>query len=81
MAGPRARLDTRGMGPGALGGVRLEGIVVDDRGAPAAGARVSVRSGGRDLPAVTTDEAGRFAVDGLAPEAAWIDAQRDGSAS
>jgi len=62
--------------------VRLEGLVVDDRGEPVAGARVSIRrasiaSEDRALPAVTTDEAGRFAVDGLAPETVRIDARRD----
>jgi protocatechuate 3,4-dioxygenase beta subunit len=67
---------------GQVGEARLEGLVVDDRGAPVPGARVSIGrasigSEPRDLPAVTTDEAGRFAVDGLAPETVRIDARRD----
>jgi len=41
----------------------VSGVVLDDRGAPAAGAVVTVEYGG--LPSVTTDESGAFTLAGL----------------
>ena len=50
-------------------GARLAGLVVDDRGEPVSGARVTVSRDGEALPPweVRTDEEGRFEVDTLHP--------------
>jgi protocatechuate 3,4-dioxygenase beta subunit len=46
---------------------RLAGDVVDDRGAPVAGARIEITAAGMQPRWATSDAGGRFAVAGLAP--------------
>jgi hypothetical protein len=50
-------------------GVAVRGRVLDDRGQPAADARVDVRRDGDEVGHVLTDAAGEFVIDGLTPGA------------
>ena len=59
-------------------GVSLEGVVVDDRGTPVAGASVSASSDGDAGGGAATDAEGRFRVDGLRPGRYQVSASAQG---
>lgn len=80
-SGPGAEPDNARPQPAAKAGAGLRGQIVDDKGAPVAGAEVMARNGfdGQEHSAVTGAD-GRFELDGLAAGVYDLQGQRDGFA-